>query len=69
MKIECERLIGINIDSILRCPECNSTNVSYPYDDNDESCSCHINPPCSKCESRYTHVCEDCGNEFYCEKD
>lgn len=41
-----------------KCPECTGT-MRYPEVD---GCSCHINPPCSRCVNN-SLTCDECGLE------
>jgi hypothetical protein len=44
--------------------KCECGGELIPYIDDDNSCSCHINPPCSKCTDERM-VCEECGKIDY----
>lgn len=57
--------LGIKLDSICERNNCKGKMIEYNQDD--QSCSCHINPPCSKCCN--THIeCDTCGFIFDTEK-
>lgn len=44
-----------------KCKECSGQLEQYV--DDEQSCSCHINPPCSKCTDTRS-ICVDCGEIF-----